>query len=65
MELEWDSVCDISKMKSQLNYIPTYSISEGLTIISIVSSTSGYTKTEAKEVWRLPPESNGDIRINL
>ena len=30
MELEWDSVCDISKMKSQLNYIPTYSISEGL-----------------------------------
>jgi hypothetical protein len=27
-----------------------------------LSSTSGETKTAAKEVWRRLPESNGDLR---
>ena len=40
-------------------------ISAGLILISIVSSTSGYTYTEAKEVIRLPCALNGLILTNL
>ena len=30
LEIEWDSVCDISKMKNELKYEPKFSISDGL-----------------------------------
>jgi hypothetical protein len=30
--------------------------------MSMSSSTSGETNTEANEVWRRLPESNGDLR---
>src|SRR6266480_2854714 len=36
--------------------------SAGLISISISSSTSGEMNTEANEVWRRLPESNGDLR---
>jgi hypothetical protein len=38
--------------------------SAGLMSISIESSTSGYTNTLAKLVWRPPDESNGDLRTS-
>ena len=40
----------------------SHSMSDGLISMLIVSSTSGYTKTELKVVWRLPWELNGDMR---
>src|SRR5580658_10775917 len=36
--------------------------SAGLISMSILSSISGDTNTEANDVWRRLPESNGDLR---